>query len=154
MNKLLNIFKKAESYHDLILALFFFMAVMMMIIPLPTVVVDIIIAINISTALLLLMLSIYIKNPLELTSFPTILLITTLMRLSLSVSTTRLILLHHDAGDIIYSFGNFVVGGNIVVGLVIFTIITIVQFMVITKGAERVAEVSARFSLDVCQESK
>ncbi|BAT37629.1 type III secretion system LEE export apparatus protein EscV [Escherichia albertii] len=148
MNKLLNIFKKAESYHDLILALFFFMAVMMMIIPLPTVVVDIIIAINISTALLLLMLSIYIKNPLELTSFPTILLITTLMRLSLSVSTTRLILLHHDAGDIIYSFGNFVVGGNIVVGLVIFTIITIVQFMVITKGAERVAEVSARFSLD------
>ncbi|EOB6736219.1 FHIPEP family type III secretion protein, partial [Escherichia coli] len=110
MNKLLNIFKKAESYHDLILALFFFMAVMMMIIPLPTVVVDIIIAINISTALLLLMLSIYIKNPLELTSFPTILLITTLMRLSLSVSTTRLILLHHDAGDIIYSFGNFVVG--------------------------------------------
>lgn len=70
------------------------------------------------------------------------------MRLSLSVSTTRLILLHHDAGDIIYSFGNFVVGGNIVVGLVIFTIITIVQFMVITKGAERVAEVSARFSLD------
>ncbi|EHE6252303.1 EscV/YscV/HrcV family type III secretion system export apparatus protein, partial [Salmonella enterica] len=148
MSKILDSFKKFDSYHDLILAFFFFMAVMMMIIPLPTIVVDMIIAINISTALLLLMLSIYIKSPLDLSVFPTILLITTLMRLSLSVSTTRLILLHHDAGEIIYSFGNFVVGGNIVVGLIIFTIITIVQFMVITKGAERVAEVSARFSLD------
>ncbi len=148
MSRVLDSFKKFDSYHDLILAFFFFMAVMMMIIPLPTIVVDMIIAINISTALLLLMLSIYIKSPLDLSVFPTILLITTLMRLSLSVSTTRLILLHHDAGEIIYSFGNFVVGGNIVVGLIIFTIITIVQFMVITKGAERVAEVSARFSLD------
>lgn len=148
MSKILDSFKKFDSYHDLILAFFFFMAVMMIIIPLPTIVVDMIIAINISTALLLLMLSIYIKSPLDLSVFPTILLITTLMRLSLSVSTTRLILLHHDAGEIIYSFGNFVVGGNIVVGLIIFTIITIVQFMVITKGAERVAEVSARFSLD------
>ncbi|EGT8583195.1 EscV/YscV/HrcV family type III secretion system export apparatus protein, partial [Salmonella enterica] len=91
MSKILDSFKKFDSYHDLILAFFFFMAVMMMIIPLPTIVVDMIIAINISTALLLLMLSIYIKSPLDLSVFPTILLITTLMRLSLSVSTTRLI---------------------------------------------------------------
>ncbi|GAJ68499.1 regulatory protein [Edwardsiella piscicida] len=148
MKSYISFLNSFSKYQDLVLAIFFFMAVMMMIIPLPTIVVDIIIAINISTALLLLMLSIYIKRPLDLSVFPTILLITTLMRLSLSVSTTRLILLQHDAGEIIYSFGNFVVGGNIVVGLIIFVIITIVQFLVITKGAERVAEVGARFSLD------
>ena len=101
-----------------------------------------------SMSVILLMLAIYIASPLEFSAFPSVLLLTTLFRLALSISTTRLILLQADAGQIIFTFGNFVVAGNLVVGMVIFLIITIVQFMVITKGAERVAEVSARFSLD------
>ncbi|MFZ1492015.1 MAG: type III secretion system export apparatus subunit SctV, partial [Candidatus Competibacter denitrificans] len=92
--------------------------------------------------------SVYISSPLAFSAFPSVLLLTTLYRLALSISTTRLILLQADAGQIIDTFGNFVVGGNLIVGLVVFLIITIVQFLVITKGSERVAEVSARFSLD------
>jgi type III secretion protein V len=90
----------------------------------------------------------YLPNPLAFSAFPSVLLITTLFRLAIGIATTRLILLHGDAGHIIYTFGNFVVGGNLVVGLVVFLILTIVQFVVITKGTERVAEVGARFSLD------
>ncbi|XLM19517.1 FHIPEP family type III secretion protein, partial [Chromobacterium piscinae] len=96
----------------------------------------------------LLMMSLYIREPLEFSAFPSVLLITTLYRLALTISTSRLILLQADAGEIVYTFGNFAVGGNLGVGLIVFAIITVVQFIVITKGSERVAEVSARFSLD------
>ncbi len=143
-----NLLIKLSQRSDLALAFLLIAIIIMMILPLPTGLVDGLIALNLSTAVILLMLSVYILSPLEFTAFPAMLLITTLFRLALSITTTRLILMDGDAGDIITTFGNFVVGGNLVVGAVIFLIITIVQFMVITKGAERVAEVSARFSLD------
>ncbi len=133
---------------DIILAVFVVSIIFMLVIPLPTLVIDVLIALNISIAVILLMVAIYLAAPLDFAAFPAVLLITTLFRLALSISTTRLILLQADAGEIIQTFGQFVVGGNLVVGLVIFLILTIVQFIVITKGAERVAEVSARFSLD------
>ncbi|CRL45296.1 Secretion system apparatus protein SsaV [Sodalis glossinidius str. 'morsitans'] len=133
---------------DIILALMLLIAIVMIVLPLPTFVVDILIAINITFSVILLLIAIYINDPLDLSVFPSLLLITTLYRLSLTISTTRLVLLQHNAGSIVDAFGRFVVGGNLTVGLVIFFIITIVQFIVITKGTERVAEVSARFSLD------
>ncbi|VUD69236.1 Invasion protein InvA [Thalassocella blandensis] len=133
---------------DLALAILLVAIIFMMVLPMPTGVVDTLIAVNFAIAVILVMLAVYIKSALEFSAFPAVLLISTLFRLALSVTTTRLILMNGDAGDIITTFGNFVVGGNLVVGLVIFLIITIVQFLVITKGAERVAEVSARFSLD------
>jgi type III secretion protein V len=133
---------------DLLIALFVMAMIFMMILPLPTWLVDILIGLNMSISLVLLMVAIYIKSPLEFVAFPSVVLLTTIFRLSLSITTTRLILLDGDAGHIVETFGTFVVGGNLVVGLVVFLIITIVQFLVITKGSERVAEVSARFSLD------
>lgn len=133
---------------DVALALLLVAIIAMMILPMPTLVMDMLIALNISIAILLMMLGIYIPHPLAISSFPSILLLTTLFRLSLSIASTRLILLEADAGHIIQTFGEFVVGGNLIVGLVVFLIITIVQFIVITKGSERIAEVSARFSLD------
>src|SRR5262245_57888421 len=120
----------------------------MMIIPLPTWVIDILLTINITIAVTLLMVSIYIGQATQIASYPTLLLITTLYRLALDISATRLILVQANAGEVIRAFGMFVVSGNFVVGAVIFLIITLVQFIVITKGAERVAEVSARFTLD------
>ncbi|WP_420851295.1 EscV/YscV/HrcV family type III secretion system export apparatus protein [Parashewanella hymeniacidonis] len=123
-------------------------AVFMMIIPLPTPLIDVLIAVNLALSIILMMIAIYIRDPLEFSVFPSVLLVTTLYRLALTISTSRLILLQHDAGQIVFTFGNFVVGGNLAVGITIFAIITIVQFIVITKGSERVAEVSARFSLD------
>ena len=133
---------------DIMLACLMVAVIFMMVIPLPTILIDGLIATNIMSGMLLLMVAMYIPSPLAFSSFPSVLLVTTLFRLALAISTTRLILLNADAGDIIFAFGNFVVQGNFVVGAVVFLIITIVQFMVITKGAERVAEVSARFSLD------
>lgn len=133
---------------DLVLAVFIVSVIFMLIIPLPTGLVDVLISFNLAIAVILLMVSVYLKRPLDFSAFPAVLLITTLFRLALSISTTRLILLQADAGQIVEAFGNFVVGGNLVVGLVVFLILTIVQFIVITKGSERVAEVSARFSLD------
>lgn len=133
---------------DVFLAIMLLVAIFMMILPLPTAMVDVLIAINLAFSVILLMISIYLRDPLEFSVFPSLLLITTLYRLALTISTTRLVLLQHDAGDIVEAFGQFVVGGNLAVGLIIFTIITVVQFIVITKGSERVAEVSARFSLD------
>jgi len=133
---------------DVVLAIFLAMIVIMMILPMPTVAVDILVAINISIAIVLMMIGVYLSSPVKFSSFPTVLLFTTLFRLALSITTTRLILLQADAGNIITTFGDFVVGGNIVVGIVVFLIITLVQFIVITKGSERVAEVAARFSLD------
>lgn len=133
---------------DLVLAVILMAVVFMLVLPLPTLLVDVLVAINIAVSALLLMVAMYLPSPLAFTAFPSVLLITTLFRLALSIATTRLILLQADAGHIIEAFGNFVVGGNLIVGLVVFLILTIVQFIVITKGAERVAEVAARFSLD------
>jgi type III secretion protein V len=135
-------------YSDLILVACIGAMVGMMIVPLPTWLLDALLTVNITISVTVLMVSIYISSGTKLASFPTILLITTLYRLSLDISATRLILLHADAGEVIRSFGQFVVGGNFVVGAVIFLIITLVQFIVITKGSERVAEVAARFTLD------
>ncbi len=133
---------------DIALAVLLVSIIFMMILPLPTLALDILIGLNMGLSIILLMLAIYIPSPLSFSAFPSVLLLTTLFRLSLSIASTRLILLQADAGKIIQTFGEFVVGGNLIVGLVVFLIITIVQFIVITKGSERIAEVSARFSLD------
>ncbi len=135
-------------FADLFLVALVAVMIGLMIVPLPTFLLDIFLTINITAAVTILMVSIYISSPTQIASYPTLLLITTLYRLSLDISATRLILLKADAGEVIRSFGMFVVSGNFVVGAVIFLIITLVQFIVITKGAERVAEVSARFTLD------
>ncbi len=120
----------------------------MMIIPLPPMLLDILLTLNISLSVIILLVCLFIKEPLEYSSFPIILLIATIFRLGLNVSSTRLILLEGAAGEVINSFGQFVVGGNYVVGFIIFVILVIINFMVITGGATRVAEVSARFTLD------
>lgn len=133
---------------DLVVAAIVIIAIIMMIVPLPTTLVDIIIALNIATALLILLVAFYIQSPIQFSSLPSIILLATLFRLAITITTTRLILLQADAGKLVQAFGDFVVGGNVAVGLVIFFIITIAQFVVITKGSERVAEVAARFSLD------
>nr|WP_210334142.1 type III secretion system export apparatus subunit SctV [Mesorhizobium sangaii] len=138
----------ATGRNDIILAGLLVAIIFMMIIPLPAVLMDVLQAINLGISALLLMVAVYIKSPLAFVSFPSVLLLTTLFRLSLGIAATRMILLHSDAGQIIKTFGDFVVAGNLVVGAVTFLIITIVQFVVITKGSERVAEVAARFSLD------
>jgi type III secretion protein V len=148
MQRLTRLLHLASQRSDMMLAALLMAVIFMMILPLPVVVIDFLIATNMMVSILLLMVALYLPNPTLFTAFPAVLLLTTLFRLSISIATTRLILLQADAGHIIEVFGEFVVGGNLVVGLVIFLIITIVQFVVITKGAERVAEVSARFSLD------
>jgi type III secretion protein V len=133
---------------DLAIATLVLVAIVMMIVPLPTPVVDVLITGNIAAGVLILLVSFYIAEPLELSSLPSVILIATLFRLAITITTARLILLQADAGEIITAFGSFVVGGNVAVGLIVFLIITVAQFVVITKGAERVAEVAARFSLD------
>jgi type III secretion protein V len=138
----------SSRYADIFLAALVIGVVGMMIIPLPTPLLDLLLVLNISISVSMLMISIYIANALKLASYPTIILITTLFRLALNVSSTRLILLNADAGHVIEAFGKFVVRGNFVVGAVIFLILTIIQFLVVAKGAERVAEVAARFTLD------
>src|SRR5882672_4197058 len=135
-------------YSDLVLVAGVIAIVALMVLPLPLWLIDVLVAINIASGLLLLLFGIYIASPLEFSVFPSVLLMTTLFRLSLSIATTRMILLQGHAGHIIDTFGKVVAGGNLVVGLVVFLIITVVQFIVIAKGAERVAEVAARFSLD------
>jgi flagellar biosynthesis protein FlhA len=141
-------FQKLTKYQDIYVVIAVVMIVLMMILPLPPFLLDILLACNISLSLLILLLSMNIHEPLELSVFPTLLLLSTLFRLALSISSTRLILLQADAGNIIRAFGNFVVGGNYIVGFIIFIILVVVQFIVITKGSERVAEVAARFTLD------
>lgn len=136
------------QYSDFVLAFGVVAIVGLMILPLPLLVIDILVAVNILISVSLVLLSIYVPSPLAFASFPSVILLSTLFRLSLSIAITRLILLDADAGHIIESFGNMVVGGNLVVGIVVFLIITVVQFIVIAKGAERVAEVAARFTLD------
>jgi type III secretion protein V len=143
-----NLLVNARNHPELILLILVVTIIAMLIIPLPTPLVDFLLALNISIALLVLIGSFYVDRILTFSSFPSVLLITTLFRLGLTISTSRLILLNADAGHIISTFGEYVIGDNLVVGFVIFLIITVVQFIVITKGSERVAEVAARFSLD------
>ena len=133
---------------DLALAGLVVAVIVMMALPLPPWSLDILVALNIFLAVVLLLVALFIPTPLAFSTFPSVLLITTLFRISLNVATTRQILLHAHAGDIINAFGKLVVGGSLIVGIVVFLIITVVQFIVIAKGAERVAEVSARFTLD------
>ena len=133
---------------ELMVSFLIFGIILIILIPLPTFLLDIFISLNITLAVIAIGISLYISKPLDFASLPTFLLLTTMFRLALNISSTRSILLNGAAGDLIISMGKFVAGGNIVVGLIIFIIITVVQFMVITKGAERVAEVSARFTLD------
>lgn len=140
--------RHAAQRSDVVIAMFVVLAVVMMIIPLPTALVDVLIGLNIGVSLLILIVAFYITHPVEYSSLPPIILLATLFRLALSIATTRLILLQGDAGQIISAFGNFVIAGEVVIGLVVFLIITVAQFLVITKGAERVAEVAARFILD------
>ncbi len=122
--------------------------VAIILVPLPTFVMDLLLGLSLASSLGMLVLSLHVERMLHLSTFPSLLLITTLLRLALSIATTKLILLHAHAGQIIEVFGKIVVGGNIIVGMVIFVIITLVQFIVIAKGSERVAEVGARFTLD------
>ncbi len=134
--------------NDIVLAIGLVVIVLMMVIPIPPQLLDLLLTINISLSVLILLVCLYTKEPLDYSSFPTILLVATLFRLGLNVTSTRLILLEANAGSVIESFGQFVIGGNYVVGFVIFVILVIINFMVITGGAGRVAEVSARFTLD------
>src|SRR3954449_2172458 len=122
--------------------------VLMLVVPLPAAFLDLLLGLNITCSLLILLVAMQIKRPLDFAVFPSLILIATLFRLSLNVSSTRLVLTDGYAGKVIEAFGHFVIGGSLVVGLVIFVILTIIQFVVITNGAGRVAEVGARFTLD------
>ena len=133
---------------DLILAAWIIGVIVMIVLPVPPALIDLLITFNLTAAVGLLMTALYIPSAVHLSMFPALLLVTTLFRLGVNIATTRQVLLHAYAGEIIQAFGDFVVGGNYVVGFVVFLIITIVQFIVVTKGAERVAEVAARFRLD------
>jgi flagellar biosynthesis protein FlhA len=143
-----NAFNKIGKYTDLIAAGVVVLVVVMLIIPLPPMLLDLLITLNISCALAIVVTTMYVKKALDFSVFPSLLLITTLFRLAINVSVTRLILLHGDAGHVVEAFGHFVVGGNVVVGLVVFLILIVIQFVVVTNGAGRVAEVGARFTLD------
>ena len=142
----------AEAEHkpisEIFLACFVLTLILILLVEMPSWVINFSISLNITLGIVLLMISLYVQKPLELAAFPSIILLGTMFRLVLSIASTRLILAKGEAGEVIHAFGTFVTGGNMVVGGVIFLIITVVQFMVITKGAERIAEVSARFALD------
>jgi len=152
MNQLFNLLNKiafhAMQRSEIVGGFIALAVVFMLIIPLPLPLIDVLIAINISMSCLLIMNAMFLPKPLAFSTFPSVLLLTTMFRLGLSISTTRQILLQQNAGHIVTAFGNFVVGGNLAVGLVVFLILTVVNFLVITKGSERVAEVAARFTLD------
>ena len=122
--------------------------IVMLVVPMPSVVLDVLISANISGAVIILLMTMHVKKPLDFSVFPSVLLVATLFRLALNVSATRLVLLHGFAGSVISAFGDFVVGGQIVIGLVVFLILIVIQFVVVTNGAGRVAEVAARFTLD------
>jgi len=139
---------KLVANSDILLAVGIIMILVVMIFPLPTAIMDLLVALNLALGIVILMASLYIRHPLQFSVFPGLLLIVTLFRLSLNVASTRLILGQAYAGKIILAFGDFVVQGNYVVGIVIFLILVIINFVVITKGAGRVAEVAARFTLD------
>ena len=137
-----------KSYAKLGVPIGIVLIVVMLVVPLPATVLDLLIAANITGALLVLLTAMFINRALDFASFPSVILVMTLFRLALNVSATRLVLLHGYAGKVIDTFGHFVVGGSLIVGLIVFVILLIIQFVVITKGAGRVAEVGARFTLD------
>lgn len=139
---------KLKNSLDVIAAFGIVALVLMMIIPMPTWMLDVLLSVNITISVVIILLTMFTTEVLQFSSFPTLLLITTLFRLGLNLSSTRLILSQHDAGAVVEAFGSFVVGGNYIVGIMMFLIIIIVQFVVITNGAGRVSEVSARFTLD------
>lgn len=146
IDRVSDMFLVRRSELALSMALLGVLAVLL--IPLPPFLIDMLLAANLAVTILLLLVTLSVKHPLDVSVFPSLLLLMTLYRLSINVATTRLILLDGAAGKIVDTFGHFVVGGNLVVGLVIFLILIIVQFIVITKGANRVSEVAARFTLD------
>ncbi len=133
---------------DLLLGLYILVPVIFLIVPIPTLLLDILILFNISIAMIVLFNALFSKEALNMSSFPTLLLMTTLFRMSLNVGSTRNILLTGYAGNVVETFGQFVGGGNMVVGVIVFMILVIIQFVVINKGSERVSEVTARFTLD------
>ncbi|MDR0304715.1 MAG: flagellar biosynthesis protein FlhA [Chitinispirillales bacterium] len=144
-NKLMNSFAKQR---ELLIVASVVFVIILMVIPLPTAFMDLFLAANIALALMILLISMYNRRPLDFSVFPALLLAVTMFRLSLNVATTRLILSRGYAGEVINVFGNFVTGGNMIVGFIIFVIIVLINFLVITKGAGRIAEVAARFTLD------
>ena len=146
--RVLTLLQKVPSRIESVLAMAVVGVIFLLVLPVPAPVMDVLIAFNLFLSCLLLSLSLYVTGITAFSTFPVVLLLSTLLRLGISVATTRLILLDGHAGSIVDTFGNFVVGGEVLVGLVIFIIVTVVQFLVVTKGAERVAEVSARFCLD------
>lgn len=148
MSALKNFGNKILAQKDLILVTVFAIVLLMMILPLPPTAMDFLITLNIAMSIIILLMTLNLYKSVQFSTFPSLLLVTTIFRLAISVSTTRLILIEGSAGKIVETFGSLVTSGNIVVGLVIFLIITVVQFLVITKGADRVAEVGARFTLD------
>jgi len=150
---MLNILKKATKYSDIALAVGIIGILMVLLFPVPTGLLDFLLAFSIATSIIILMTTLFIAKPLELSVFPTILLVTTLLRLALNIASTRLILANGHlgtdaAGEVIQAFGSFVMQGNVVIGLIVFLILTLINFIVITKGSGRIAEVAARFSLD------
>ncbi len=136
------------AHNDLVFAAGLAVVLATLIIPLPTFILDILLACSIAVAIATLVTVLAAKESIEFSAFPSLLLFVTLFRLSLNVASTRLILLDGNAGKIIETFGQFVVGGNLIIGLIIFLILVIIQFVVITKGSERISEVAARFNLD------
>lgn len=143
-----SVLKKILSHNDMAFAVALGMVLATLLIPLPTFLLDMLLSISIAVGVATLVTVLATKESIEFSAFPSLLLFVTLFRLSLNVASTRLILLEGNAGEIINTFGNFVVGGNLIVGLVVFLILVIIQFVVITKGSERISEVSARFNLD------
>lgn len=143
-----TLFQRFVKQTDLVFTFALFGIILLLILPIPSGLMDLLLALNIGISLLILLIIIYLKDPSEFTIFPTLLLTVTLFRLGLNIASTRLILLEGYAGNVIDSFGNFVVRGNYVVGGVVFLILIVVNFVVITKGAGRIAEVAARFTLD------
>src|SRR3954468_14007577 len=143
-----GLMKKMLKHGDLAAVIAVVMVIVMMVVPLPKALLDLLITANIAGGLAILLASVYVPRALDFPIFPSLLLLTTLYRLAINISVTRNVLLHGEAGGVIHAFGNFVVGGNLIVGLVIFSILLVIQFTVITNGAGRVAEVAARFTLD------
>jgi flagellar biosynthesis protein FlhA len=143
-----RILRRILAHTDMMAAVGVVLIVVMLVVPLPTAFIDLLITLNISGGLAIVVATMYINRALEFSAFPTLLLLTTMFRLAINVSVTRLVLTTGDAGSVVRSFGQFVVGGNVIIGLVVFAILVVIQFVVVTNGAGRVAEVGARFTLD------
>lgn len=153
MDRILKFLATASKYRDAILVALIIIILGSLVLPVPPLLLDILLTASITFSMLILMVTVYIGNPLQLSSFPSLLLLATLFRLSLNVASTRRILLHgHEgpdaAGNVIQAFGQFVVGGNYVVGIIVFIVLVVINYIVITKGTERISEVAARFTLD------